>query len=163
MKRIILVGLLFSTPALAVNSFEVVEDPMTDVKRGIAVLNSGGKIIPVIKCDENGKGSLYVSFISENYLGAVRYKNRAVKVRFDSSAPYDVMAYHDGRSASIFDLKPGSANGRLLKDMMTAGEMVVQVTDYDYNTYTEKFSLGNAGEVIKSAIETCGDTEWITQ
>jgi hypothetical protein len=153
-------AILSSTIGFAANSFKEVTDPMSDAKRGIAAINSGGKITPVVKCDNNGMGSMYISFIASEYLGAVKYKTRNIKVRFDSSEPYEVSAYHDGSTASVFDLKPGAASGKLLTDMMTAKRMVVQLTTYDYDAVTDVFELDNAGEVIKKAILTCGDATW---
>lgn len=109
--RIIVIpaALLASVPAYSENTFKIVTDEMTDAKRGIAVINSGGNISPVVKCDSNGPGQLYISFISQKYLGKTisRYRSstRSVKFRFDGGEAYDIEAYYDGRTATILNVE----------------------------------------------------------
>lgn len=161
MRYLIIAFILFaSTPAFAKNAYQEIADPMTDVKRGIAAINVDGIITPVVKCDKSGPGSMYISFISKEYLGAVRYKTRSIKVRFDSEEPYEVSAYHDGRTANLFDLAPGKAAGSVLSNMMNKSRMVVQLTTYDYKMVTDAFDLGDSREVIMQSIKTCQDSNW---
>jgi len=132
---------------------------MTDVQRGIAVINDNGDIKAVVKCDGNGKGSLYMSFIAQEYLGDSR-SGREVKVRFDGGEPYVVEARYGEQTAHIFNLVPGNVGARILQDMLQAQRMVIQLTKYNYDTVTTSFDLTDAAAVIKQAAFACGDTNW---
>ena len=148
-----------ATPLYAENTFQVTSDPMTDVMSGIAVLNGGGKIRPVIKCDESSNGSLFINFMANRYLGVTRHK-RKILVRFDGGTPYKVSTYQYKRTASVRKLDPKRSSGRLLMDMYNSKNMVVQITTYDGDVITDAFPLNNATEVIFKAINTCNDTAW---
>lgn len=149
-----------ATPVYAENTFKVASDPMTDVKSGIATINRGGYIKPVIKCDESSNGSLYITFIANRYLGVTRLKRKIV-VRFDEGTPYKVSAYQYKRSAVVRKLDPKKSSGRLLMDMYNSKNMVVQLITYDGDVITDAFALDNAADVIYQSIDTCNDTAWI--
>jgi hypothetical protein len=154
---------LICMPAYAANQFKVVSDEMTDAKRGIAIINLEGIITPVVKCDRNGHGSLYISLIAKKYLGKVpsRYGSgafRAAKFRFDGAAPYEIQAYYDGNTANFIDVGEGKPANRLLKDMASSKRMVVALTNYEFESVGDAFDLLDAREVILKAAQTCGDT-----
>ena len=151
--------LAIATPLYAENTFQVMSDPMTDVRSGIAILNIGGKIKPFIKCDKSSNGSLYITFMASRYLGVTRHKRKIV-VRFDEGTPYNVSAYQYKRSATVKKLDPKRPSGRLLMDMYNSKNMVVQLTTYDGDVITDAFALDNATNVIYQAINTCNDTAW---
>lgn len=140
--------------------FKVITDPMSDAKRGIA--NSDGTLdaILVIKCDKNGPGSLYLSILSKNYLGKGRYGSRNIDYRFDGGEVESIRGYYDGRTASIFNLRPGKKGGEFLSGLKSAKEMVVRLSSYDYQTYTTVIDVTGAAEAIKKSADACGDSDW---
>lgn len=149
-----------ASPAQAAWDFKVLEDPMTDAKRGISLLlgDQGGL---AIKCDKNGAGSLYLSVISKSYLGSVAgRRTRSIQYRIDKGEPQQIDAFYDGSMASVFDLTPGSAGGQLLKQITTAKQLVVDVTSYDYRSHIIVFDTAGAGEAVNKSATACGDTGW---
>lgn len=155
--------LAVAMPAQAENTFQIIKDEMTDAQRGIAAINLSGKITPIVKCDTNGPGSIYISLLSKEYLGQTvsRYgsgANRDAKFRFDGAEPYTVSASYNGRTANIFDLKLGTPGARILTDMLTSRRMVIELTDFHYASVSDAFDLGDSADVIKKAVQACQDT-----
>ena len=142
-------------------TLRILTDPMTDATRGILVSETED-IRMVFKCDNNGPGSLYVSFISKRYLGGARYKMRAVKYRIDSAPPEEISAYHDGSTATILDLKPASNGGRWLGRLLSASKLTVQVSNFNYDTYTQVIDLNGFRPGLVRAASVCRDANWYT-
>ncbi len=155
--------LLAATPALASWNFRVSKDPMTGARRGFAIVrNDDGAL--VVKCDENGPGSLYVSIFTKSYLGGpARTKDRDIKYRADDGAIQSVTAFHDGREAIVLDLSPGRAGGAFLSRLLPAKKFVVQVIDSGNETHNYVFDTSGAADVIGRAANECGDTNWMPQ
>lgn len=165
MKKIILaVAAILAAngvPAHASWEYKLLEDPMTDAKRGISSVTAEQGMI-VIKCDSNGPGSLYLSIISKGYLGGTsRNRVREMKYRIDKGDPQSIYASHDARTASIFDVKPRSKGGDFLGQLLNARELVVQVSSYDYDTYTIIFDVSGARGAIEKSASACRDTNWM--
>jgi len=156
-------ALLFSTGAHAAWEYELVEDPMSDAKRGISSLSDQtGKAMIVIKCDRNGTNSLYMSMISSEYLGGAvsRDRYRTIDYRFDDGPVQSLNAVYDGRVASVLSFAPKTRESDFLKAFERSGKVAIRVTSYDYKSYTYVFNLaGSLGAVEKSA-RACGDTNW---
>lgn len=164
MKKLIIAAALLGTATTAFAKWETktVTDPMTDVNRGIAhTIFEEGKPAIIIKCDKNGSGSLYVQIVSNEFLGKGRYGIRDVKYRFDGGAPATVSAFHDGRDAIIFDLTEKDAKA-FVTGLASSNEMVLQLTSYDGDMYTNVMDVSGGGAAIKEAATTCGDTNWST-
>lgn len=166
MKRMFIAisAVMISTSVIAQSSnwnFQEIVDPMSDAQRGIANTSESLDAMIVVKCDRNGPGSLYVSIISKNFLGKGRYGNRGIEYRFDGGSVKSVNAFHDGRTASIFRVKPGEAGGNFLSELSNAKEMVIRVTSYDYDTYTSVLPVAGSGPMIERVARTCKDTEWV--
>ena len=145
-------------------TFRVEANPMTDARRGIALLlgDAGGL---AVKCDSNGPGSLYFSVLSTHYLGGAGWqKNRAIRYRIDKGAVVSLAANHDGSAASVFETSPNSDGGRFLTNLMnSSNELVVQITDFDSNIYNIVFTTTGAKDAILKSAVACGDTEWADQ
>lgn len=154
------IAIMLSAPAHAAWEFKILEDPMTDARRGIASV-MGDEGLLVVKCDSNGPESLYISIISKHYLGGTsRSRSRDVRFRIDRGTPQSISASHDGSSASIFDLQPGKAGGVFLSQILDARELVVQVTSFDYDSYTIVFDTTGARSAVEKAASACRDTHW---
>jgi hypothetical protein len=150
--------LLIPGVAAAETEFRTVTDPMTDAKRGVAVINPQGKIIPVVKCDKNGPNSVYISIVSRAYLGEGAYDTRPVKFRFDSGVPFDINADYEDFAASFLNLDTVPAQRQLLFQLKASKSVVIQLTDFEGDLITEVVSLTGATAVIEKAVTTCGDT-----
>lgn len=142
--------------------FKVITDPMSDATRGIASSAEADSITMVVKCDQNGPGSLYVSFIADNYLGGTRGNRiRALKYRIDDAAPQTIAAYYDGRTANLFDFKPTSAEGRWFAETLGAKKLTVQVTSYDFDAYTQVIDLEGYRLAVSKVAAACKDSHWL--
>lgn len=164
MKRRICIAMVLAlidmAPARAAWTFKVESNPMTDAKRGISLLlgDAGGL---AIKCDQNGRGSLYLSFISTKYLGGMGWrKNRALHYRIDKGEVNSISADHNGSTASVLDVSPNSDGGRLLSALRTSHQLAVQLTDYDNQLQTIVFDTTGAREAIAQSAAACGDDNW---
>jgi hypothetical protein len=155
-------------PAVAKNEFMVVADEMTDAKQGLAVMNFGGEVAVLARCDTNGPDSLYIVFSSQAFLGErlSRYSGlktpagkayNSAKVRFDGKEPYDVKVVYGKTAASVASLKPGSEGERLLLDLANSKRIALELRTYDFEPIQTSFDLEDAASVIKQAATTCGD------
>lgn len=158
-----LTALASAAPALSAWDFDTAVDPMTDATRGLSILRGGDDLL-VIKCDGNGPGSLYISFLSGDYIGSLSSnRNRQIKYRFDGGEIQTINAIHERDYLLIGDVKPGSSGGRLLARLAESKSLVVQAHGYDYQQHTFQFETTGAAEAIQKAATTCGDTNWIQQ
>lgn len=168
-STIIALGLMAtSIPAVAKNEFKVFVNEMTDAKEGLAVINFGGEVAVLARCDTNGADSLYIVFSSKAYLGErlSRYSGlktpagkayNSAKVRFDGKEPYDVRVVYGKTAAYISSLKPGSEGERLLLDLANSKKIALELMTYDFEPIQASFDLEDAASVINQAATTCGD------
>lgn len=154
------ITMLYASIANAAWDYQEVTDPMTDVRRGIAIAKGEGATL-VVKCDKSGPGSLYIHIISANYLGEGRNRYRQVKYRINGGVPTDVTASHDGRDALVSDLTPGTPGGKFLEEIGSGSKLVLQLMSYDYRLYDSLFDISGAGPVIAKAAAACRDSEHI--
>ena len=155
----VLLGLLTATPARAEWTYKEIVDPMSDVRRGIMAAQGDNASI-VIKCDENGDGSLYIHIISTKYLGEGRSPSRTVKYRIDGGVPQEISGYHDKNGVLISQVKPGTAGGKMLEGILSGAKLVLQLTTYDFESYTSVIDVAGARANFAKAAKTCGDTSW---
>jgi len=141
-------------------TLRIITDPMTDASRGILASPTEDDITMVVKCDSNGPGTLYISFIAKNYLGALRNNRREIKYRIDGAQAEGISAYYDGRTASILDLKPGTNEGRWFARVLGASKLTVQLTSYDYDSYAQVIDLTGFRAGVGRAAATCRDANW---
>ena len=152
-----------ASPLEARNTFQSTSDAMTDALTSVATINADGKISPMIRCDKNGADSVYMSFRANQYWGITKRKKRNILVRFDGAEPYKVRAFYGTQSIMIIDINLRKPSGALLRDMMTAKNMVIQLTGYQGVPITDTFELNNAAEVIYATVKTCADTNLISE
>lgn len=152
--------LCLSGAAHAAWDFKEIVDPMSDAKRGITSVDGEGGSI-VIKCDTNGAGTLYVQFMSKDYIGEGRNGQRQMKYRVDGGEVVSVPAYHNAKSALLFDTKPGSVGAAFLSKLVVAKKVVTDTTDYQYGSHVAIYDVAGAAEAVKKAAITCGDTNWM--
>lgn len=159
MKSIVL-GLLFAIGAscaasAASWSYEEVKDPISDAKRGIAVLpGDGGKII--VKCDDNGPRSIYVEVLADKYLGATDNMRRAVIMRLDDGALVTTDWLHDGATA-ITD--GGDAGLATAVAVSSAKKVVFRLSTFDGDEVDVVATSDGDSTSVRHAFETCGETD----
>lgn len=166
MKRSILLAGFLTTSALAQQGdllgawhFRTITDPMSDASRGIAATDAKNEITLVVKCDSNGANELYMSFITNHYLGGSgsdRYRH--LSYRIDGSPVQTIAAIYDGKSANIIDVKSDNAGGNLLKAIAGSSKLTVQVADFEGETYTSVIDTTGAKAAIGKTATVCKDT-----
>lgn len=141
-------------------TLRIITDPMSDASRGILASQATDDITMVVKCDTNGPGTLYVSFIAKSYLGALRNSSREIKYRLDAAPPESILAFYDGRTANVLDLKPGTTEGRWFARLLGASKLTVQLTSYDYDSYTQVIDMTGFRQGVGRAAAVCRDANW---
>lgn len=134
----------------------IISDPITDESRTIAVASgTGGNL--AIKCDTPGANSVYVHFISGEYLGEGRNRNRALTHRFNEEQPVTQDWGYDGRSAI---LTPDRAVDAFNTNLATASKLALRGTTFEYHQVTAVFELSPADtrEALKRVYEGCQDS-----
>jgi hypothetical protein len=133
--------------------YEMIKDPITDAARGMAALDGPAGAIAV-KCDKNGSDVMYLHFISNSYLGSLRYKFRNAILRIDDGELKNLNLYHDGRSAI---LPSGDKQVAPLAGALgSAKKIAMRFTDYQGNFVDMVFEADGDPTNIKKAFETCG-------
>lgn len=152
---------LTAAPAHAEWDFNEIVDPMSDARRGIANTPSG-PIVLVVKCDRNGPGTIYLSFIADQYLGGTsRNSGRDIQFRIDGAPAERISARHDGRTASIFNLSPDRSGGQFLRRIVDASELTISLTNFRYESTVHVIDVSGARAAITQVAQTCNDTDWL--
>lgn len=130
--------------------FEVVVDPITDAKRGMASVQGDGGLL-VVKCD-SGRRDMYVHLISKTYLGGRggSWDSRNLTYRIDSEAPVTRRWMHNGSEAALFraDAQP------LIAELSRgSSRVVIRATTFEYQSVDMIFPL----EGVMAAIGQAGD------
>src|SRR5690606_37185218 len=114
-----------------------------DEQRGIASVGADDDSgLLVVKCDEPGKGSLYVDIISTNYLAESRRgARRDLEFRFDTGKPDKMLAAYSDRSVLILDTNPRDKRGKFVASLMASSRVIVRATSYRYEQYTMTFDF----------------------
>lgn len=132
--------------------YDELVDPITDAKRGIAVLRGEGGTL-VLKCDTNGPKSMYAQVITDKYLGALQYKFRNVIFRFDGGPLQTETWHHDGRSA----LQSGwKKTNELALAAASAQKIVIRLSDFSGSTVDVVLNSGGDDTALRSAYAACG-------
>lgn len=118
-------------------------DPITDQGRMIATVEAAGGLL-AIKCDDPGRDSVYVHWISTEYLGG-NYDRRRTTLRFDQDAPTTETWTYNGRSAVQTGNREAVAFARRLR---TANRVVLRGSDYEGRERTAVFELAPADTEI---------------
>ena len=131
----------------------VITDAMTDQARGIATIDGEGGTL-VVKCDTGRSREMYVSFVSDSYLGALRNSGRDVMVRFGSAGPVNQSWYHDGSTASLLDKARAQS---FIGSLLGSDRLAMRLTTYDYDSVNVSFAdLSGGREAISGAYVACG-------
>lgn len=132
-------------------------DGFSDKKRGIAhteILPKTGTL--AIKCDAPGGDSLYVTFLTNEYLGSD--KAGSGKFRFDDAEPATLpLPRYDKRSAHLFS----SSAKSFLSQLVTSNpkRLRVQFLGYDGLVNIDVDVTGVA-DAIKQTAAICEDTRF---
>lgn len=132
--------------------FWTTTDPLTDVVRGIAVVEDAGKIFAV-KCDRPGPGSLFVSFLPQRYLGGTADEPDLGKVvtRIDDDpAVLDDWAYIY-RSANYM----GDGRYTLIERLKQAKRLRVRLQVPDGEVVDAVFDVNGAADAIAAVENAC--------
>lgn len=141
--------------------YQEITDQMTDAKLGVAIVE-GPTAGLIVKCDEIGPGSLYLSIVDKkNFYGKGRSPFRNFKYRVDGTTPTDLIGYHDNRMITVINLGYGQPGRQMLQYIASGNRLVVEATSYDNHTYQNVIDISNGAKVIERVARTCGDSEWI--
>lgn len=131
-------------------------DPLTDLSRGIAATQDDSGAALVVKCDimDGAPGDMYISYIADGYLGGTRSnRSRELIYRVDDETPVEVMASHDGSTASVLS-RMGAQS--IIEDLMDGDTVFFRARSFDYDTHDARFSLIGSSAAISRAYELCG-------
>lgn len=157
-------ALAFAGPAAAQDAgttsgawlIRTVVDPITDARRGIATLEGEhGRL--VVKCDAPGPGSVYIHFISNEYLGG-DYDRRQMVVRFDQ-APPATQTWHYNGSAALLTTEPLQMG--FVRQLAAASRLVLRATTYRGASVTAVFEIDpvTTAEAMRQVLSTCNSGE----
>lgn len=165
--RVCLIGVAVSFLALAsaahaqdektekVGSWELISitDPITDEGRMIAGIQSDDGML-ALKCDEPGPESVYVHWISSDYLGG-DYDRRRTTIRFDQDQPTTETWSYEGRNAIQTSDRAAIAFARRLR---SASRVVLRGTDFRGGEHTAIFELvpEDTNAALTRVFATCG-------
>jgi hypothetical protein len=133
-------------------SYQEAKDPITDAKRGIAVLvGDGGSL--VVKCDAIGPTSIYLQITSEKYLGELRNAIRPVAMRVDDGQVVNTDWYHDGRLALITENERATP---FAYAFAKARKIVFRLTSDDGEPVDVVLTSNGSSALVHKAFATCG-------
>ena len=126
-------------------------DPITDARRGIAVVEGTGGSF-VVKCDTPGAGSVYVSLVSDRYLGGAD-RSRDLTYRVDDNAPVTQSWRYSAQHVTNF--RPNA----LLAEMLGGERMIVRALKFDNSSTDFAFDITGSIEAIARVSAICDDPE----
>lgn len=129
---------------------------MTDAKYARTIATGDNGAI-VVKCDEPGPDSIYIHFVSNNYLGGrgIRGDYRPGTVRFDGDEPETKSWYYNGRSALLS--KPDDV-WAFVRRLENAKKLAVRMQAYDLQPYTTLIDVEGAAPTITQVVAACRAT-----
>lgn len=134
---------------------------MSDAKRGISIAE-GQDALLVVKCDENGPGSLYFSLATKRgFYGKGSQPFRKFRYRVDAMQPIELTGYHDNNSVTVIEPFPGTAGGNFLEYVRGGNKLAFEVTDYEGRQSTSVINIAGAKAAIARAAQVCGDSNWL--
>lgn len=107
-----------------------------------------------VKCDAPGPNSLYIHYVSKEYLGGRggNAARREMMVRFDEDAPTSGMWTYDGRAAILTDDK---AVWAFVARLERSKQVALRGTTYDYKQVTTVIDTTGAQADVAKVIEAC--------
>ena len=162
MKAIILIATALAgngaaTEVIGAWSIMTVIDPMTDVQRGIAMTDIKNPISMVVKCDTYGDYSVYMSFISKDYLGAGSNADRSITYRLDGAPAQSITGSYDGNTANILHINPNLDTGIFIRAVTKTKRITVQLTDFQFGTHVSVIDTFGAKEAVLRVAKQCKD------
>lgn len=143
-----------ATPVYAEWKYSETIDAMSDGKYARSFVEGDtGRV--GIKCDKQGADSLYIHYISNNYLGGRggSYGTRNATYRFDQDAPITTSWSYEGKSALLTNNEKVAS---FIARLATAKRLAIRVSDYQYGEYTTVLDVTGAASEIKKVGAACG-------
>lgn len=128
------------------------DDPFDDSHRAIVVKLESSENGVVVKCDKQGRDSLYIGFLTNNYIGSSSSRRSDAKIRVDKNQVIESKITPDGRYAYIFD---DGVTEKVLREMIAGEEVFFRVITFDYEYADAKVDLRGAKEAITWVNEKC--------
>lgn len=155
-KMVALSILLLATPTPASAEWEFKDriDPLTDERSGSVTAQGEDASISVF-CDKRD-GKLFILILSQHYLGEGRYPNRQIRYRVDAGKAKTIYGDHYKSSALVAINRRNDAGFRMLKEIATGQNLVVQLTSFDYSVYTTTIDISGFQTVFPQVSEACG-------
>ncbi len=129
------------------------KDAMSD-SRYARVFADGDTGAIGIKCDAPGPNSLYLHYVSKEYLGGSggSSASRDLLYRFDEDAPVTSYWRYDGRGAIMTNDKQVWA---FIARLERAKKLAIRATTYQYSQVTTIIDVTDSAPQIAKVIEAC--------
>lgn len=152
----LIAALAFSSHAAAEWKYGETADAITDKKYARTVAEGDTGTI-IVKCDAPGPDSIYLHYVSKEYLGGRggRPAGRDLTVRFDADEPITKNWIYDGRSAILTE---DAQVWPLIHRLETAKKMAVRAQTYEYAPVTSVIDVENATASIAQVVKACEAT-----
>lgn len=136
-------------------TLRTISDPITDESRVIAVLEGTNGSL-AIKCDSPSVNSVYIHFITGEYLGSGRSARRNVVQRFDDNAPLSTQWYHDGRGAILTNNRDVAA---FIGSLVNSSRVVIRAQTYQFSDVTALFDVASSDALaaVRQVYDGCRD------
>jgi hypothetical protein len=131
-------------------TYKTLEDKMNDKVRYIAALQiSDGAL--VIKCDERGPHSIYISIVMSKYLGG-NFDARRLDYRVDKTPAVQDSWSYNSQSANLLDNSRALA---LANEIGNASSILIRAYTYQYDTVDAEFDVRNSKAIVQRVIHDC--------
>ncbi|WBO23971.1 hypothetical protein [Sphingomonas abietis] len=133
------------------------KDPISDEVRARAFAGGAGGRIG-FKCDAPGPGSVYLEFISDNFLGphSPDSEYRDFEFRFDSGeGQLDQWSYQDDHAIAT----ESESVSAVLEQIVKARKMLVRTHDYRGTEQLTTIGVGSAANALRRVAATCKDVD----
>lgn len=132
-------------------NYQTIVDPFTDKSRYLVSKLTDEKTALAVKCDEVGSESLYLSIISDNYIGS-KGDRYAAQIRIDKNPLVEHRIYSDGSLAHILDK---AIVRNLLQQLVSGATFYFRATSYDYEHANAVIDLNGSNDAILWVNEKC--------
>lgn len=113
-----------------------------------------------LKCDAPGPSSLYLHFISKEYLGGGggRGAFRRLMVRIDKDDPVETEWFYDGRSAILSSANPAKERmvWAIVDRLRTGSSISIRAWDYEFAQHDASIAIAGGGSSFDKVIASCG-------
>jgi hypothetical protein len=136
--------------------FDRIQDPITDQFSAFAYNKGQGGTV-IIRCDNPGAGSLYMSFVSDKFLGGVGtdYDRRSLTYRFDGNQPRESMWIYKDNTAFYHKGIDNEEISDFYNGVSTKSKLAIRAIAYDSSYIDASFDLTGGDKAVQAVVTAC--------